>query len=492
MSIIIPSDLELLAPNDLIGHVPADSDDPLRTLLRRSNWHYATHAPACVNACPIADPAGQQEFLFPAFVSRDGLPYFIALNIWAAGATNVDVKLTESDSGTGVFTDLSISPSTEALAAGDNWLLLFDTIAADTEFMKLKLNNVTANIQCQAILVFPFKLGSISAPAKASGFIPFDEAHILAAPFGAAIHTEYLNRGWKNFRSTQADRHQAVFSYLQQLAVFKYRFTAVSQKKTFVIFQCPVGLTGRTTTDVIVKLRASESGSPSEITVGQVDGDSISLAANGLDQEGTLTLRGELPIVYAVARPDNVVEVRYITGEMVPDIGSVDELASGAAPPPRLEYLAALDALGLQATTDPYVVTGLNFNSAIAGGTYWNWGQMIPPAVYALRAAVGRSLDAAVDVTPADTEMFSTSSGVTAADTITIPPPISGSFVYPPAATGVVAEGSLNDETAPGAAQNRMFELVRDREPTLEEFFGRDLVAFAGRLQRVADLSSLP
>jgi hypothetical protein len=174
-----------------------------------------------------------------------------------------------------------------------------------------------------------------------------------------------------------------------------------------------------------------------------------------------------------------------------PEIGADADMVTEAAPPARIEYLAALDALGLAACIDPYAIPALHFDPSQAQGTYWNWHQVISPGVRAMRPVVTRSPDTSGSSTLSDTELWSVASGSAAADTVLVEGAAGGSETFPPTPQAQVVVGSAYYDASPTAASLRMFELTEDREPYVERFWGRRCVGASGELQPVADISAV-
>lgn len=493
MAIVIPGTLELLPPSTFLGHLHAD-DEPLRTLLNRSNWHYATHAPALLNCCPLAIPLASQDFAAAATPSADGLTYDCDLALWLDVNSTIVITFRESSTSSSAGWSV-VAVSSPFLTAGDNRHSFTVPLAATTKYLRITVASVSGLVQCQSWLVRPRKLTTITAPAsppKPSGSIPFDDAHLSTV--GAAVHVEYLNRAWENFRATQADRRQAVLSYVQASTSPTNIFRVIATGQTAPRVLYGASWIPETQITATVRFRASDLGvTDGTVRVGQVGGDVVEFVCDDSDQTATITLTGPDPVIYAQAEPVLIININYITIDYSPVIGSSSVLISEPAPPARMEYLAAVDALGLQATLGGYAVTGLHFNALAAGGTDWHWAQMIGAGHDAMRGIHTRSTtQTPTTVGPPDAEMFSSSSGATASDEIIVPCPASGVDVYPPLGGAVVVKGSLTKDTTPAAPVNRLFELTPSREPLLEEFNGRLLIGFTGEPILVADPATLP
>jgi len=499
VAINIPGSLDLLDANELLGHIPA-GQEPVLTLVERANLHYSIHAPPLVAVTPISAKAAAQTYRWPAPASADGLTYSGSFWIYVDSTGTVDLDVKECATYGGVYTAITGSTFTSAsLTSGSTTRVDIDIpLAAATNYIEVKAYNGANNVQLQGALIRPKEITSISAGTKSSGFCAVDRAHLIGT--GTAIHTEYFNRAKSNYRATMADRQQCVLSYSHRHdTTASYRFAVSGQQTVLPVLLGAAGLAGRSTTTVTVYCYATDSGSPDgKVRIGQVNGDSVEITADGTASDSeTLTLTGDLPLIYAVAvEPGGNLEIKHIFLIWEPDDISASPLISSVAPPPRREYLAALDGLGLGAITDPYALTSVHFNPSLAGGTYWHWGHMIAPGAEALRAAVTRSCDGDQDSKPVDAELWTSSSGSGADDRITIPASVSGnSDVYPPSALATVDEGAWTWDAVPpvGAGGiNRLVELTQSRDPQVEEVYGRYFCGFSGRVLQVSDLADLP
>ena len=502
MAITIPADLELVSANELLGHIPADPE-PLHTLLRRCNWHYATHSPAIVNCCPVMVIAPTQQIIVPAYASADATTYDAMLGIHSSAGGTCTVNIEQAIAGGGPWVAVGAYPLASGALAGlaTTWDPHSFALLTTTRFLRITLSAGPGNLQLQSVGIWPAKRVGISSGKKASGFIAYDDAALQVGSGDAPIHTEYFIRAAQNFRVVQADRRQCLWSFVQNPTLGAYGFTSTGQSNVLRIglaaYHCPVSVD----TDVTVYCRAADAGAGTgRIMVGQVGSEHapVVFQADDTDQTRVLKLDPKAPeIIYALAvAPSGRIDPRYVVVEWTPTIGGATDIVAGVAPPPLREYLVAIDQLGLAACTGPYGVTGLNFNPAIAGtgGTLWAYGQRVAPACYGMTQGMTMSRTVGAGAgTPLPGEMYSASSGAAAADRIVVASSIGGSLVYPPNHAALVDWGTVTKwDAAPAAAVDRIIELTQDREPAWETMEGRYFQGWGGRTLRVGDLSSLP
>jgi hypothetical protein len=132
----------------------------------------------------------------------------------------------------------------------------------------------------------------------------------------------------------------------------------------------------------------------------------------------------------------------------------------------------ALDSMTRRACLLPYAGTGLAFNAANAGGTYWYHGIQVGPGIKALRAMCTISRTGLSTAgTPA--EFWTEDSGATANDKILVESPQSGNLIYPPSDFSQVVNGSEAWVATPGQATYRLCEITADREPRHQQVYGR-------------------
>jgi len=144
------------------------------------------------------------------------------------------------------------------------------------------------------------------------------------------------------------------------------------------------------------------------------------------------------------------------TGALNPAV----DLIVGSTPPPRLEYLIALNARLQAACCGPYVGTGLNTKFERTGGGAWLAQQQINVATSAMRLKVSRSNGTAKG-SPDATDVLATSSGSGANDHIVVPSPFGGgSDKFGTGHWGQMEIAACSEafDAAPAAARDRMLE----------------------------------
>jgi len=176
----------------------------------------------------------------------------------------------------------------------------------------------------------------------------------------------------------------------------------------------------------------------------------------------------------------------------------LDEVAPAAS----LELLVGANQHVLHALTAPYVVTALTFEAANTAGTRWHYAQRLNLGARALRGWFCLGVVPSTGGNPTAVSAFSSSSGSSASDEVTVEWEQEGSALYPPGPIPLQAKSSTEDEASPSAAMDRLFELfVTDAEggsvsgatdePYCEAFEVANTHGVGGVLQVVADVSGL-
>lgn len=486
MAITIPGTLPTLATNATLGHMPIGLE-PMLSLLRRNNWHYANHSPAVVNVCPVGDVVPDATFELPCPASADALTYRCEFYAYSSGAANGDIEIEESATGGGgTYTPVigaGGSPWPNIVTAS-GWYSVTFTLKNTTNFVTVRLVKAGGSFQLQSVLIRPeVPIGAIPAGAQPSGFIPFDDAALTTS--GAPIHTEYWERARVSYDAVMADRHQCLLSFAQ---AGKYpRNLAQDAQETYSpACLCNPALDDRTSYSVTVRVKAANfgAGTGAGVIVGQRGGESTTaIVADGTHRTATLTLKGPRPVLYVTTDPGTLgCDITYVFVTYSPT-GTTDAIIGGTNPPPLREYVVALDRIGLNACSLPYAVTGLNFHAALAAGTYWHWQQRIGPGATALWPNVTKSLDGVGVFSAA--EFWSSSSGVAPADRIIVQNTGEGNNeVYPVAENAWIDYGGQDDDETPTAAKPRLVEIPESKAPQTETFEGRYLQGFGGSIRR--------
>lgn len=475
MAITIPADLELFELNQLLGLIPA-GQDPVHTLMRRVNWHYATHAPPLVDIAPDHVPAATVEVIVPCYPSADYLTYDSVWQLYAAAAGTVDIDIQEATTYGGVYTSLATYPHTVPDWGGGNTQFTRNAqVATTTRFLKIRCLNGAGNVQVQGLTLSPQKLTSIAAAAKPSGMVPYEDAALTAT--GAPIHTEYWLRAQDSIRGTYSDRRQVLWSWCQTVAAPRIAIVASAQWTTqrFALAGCQLPVSSKTLLTVYAKC-ADSGGGAGTVLVGQVGSSYEPAKITADDTAGSDTFywdpHGE-DAIYAVAdNPSGTMTPRYVIVEWTPSIGSSIPLIGSPAPPPLHEYLISLDKLTREACLRSYAATGKAFSAANAGLTYWYCGLQIGPGLKALRPVLTVSRSNATSA-GTSAEFWTTDSGAGANDKILVESPLSGPLTYPPSLYAQVVPGCEEWDDTPAVAMARLCEVTADREPKYQAVWGR-------------------
>jgi hypothetical protein len=173
------------------------------------------------------------------------------------------------------------------------------------------------------------------------------------------------------------------------------------------------------------------------------------------------------------------------------------------APPAGVSLLVAIKNHMMHAITAPYAVTGLSFESGNAAGTRWHYAQRINLGARAMRGWFCLGIvPTQGSAEPAAIVTYSSSSGSAAADAITIPVGVEGSSTYPPGPIPAYPKSGEDDNTAPAATMDRMYEVFNTDAlgvsvsgakdtPYTEGFEVTNTHGAGGVLQFVADVSVL-
>jgi len=195
---------------------------PLAGALLNANAIYRAHRPALVSFLPMMAPGHARDVSFTVGIvpSADGLRYRVIHVVLPAYNGNLTIGV-ESGLGDGptVWTQI-YGPAVEVVAAG-TWLTLAHnvTIAAGEDRLRFSYLAPGGAFLVSHVLVYPDPdpaLPPIVAPhaQQSSGFWPADDA-LLSAVANGPIHTEMLDRCWRNAIAVLRDRWQVVGSLVQ-------------------------------------------------------------------------------------------------------------------------------------------------------------------------------------------------------------------------------------------------------------------------------------
>ena len=505
MAIPVPTSLDLLAANALIGNVPA-GEEPLATLGERSNWHYASHAPALVNVSPYSEMQTTSTYTIPIRPSADGLDYDVVLAVWTYFGS-IEVELWTSTNGVSYSSVSGWAPNTIATGLATDQIACLNfggtyssepaaTIPGNALYLQVIITHADArDVQLLSVCVFPQRLTSIAAGAKSSGFVPWEAAHLASS--GAAIHTEYLNRLAANVHAVQADRWQWLTGWVQENAG-PLRLTGSTAEPIRLLFlgavTIPLYGVGQTVT-IIAK--ASDSGT-AYLYVGQRNGESVIIDADGAFHVETIDLtEGDVaPVLYCSVQPDSGTDVEFVAIMWEPQLGSSSDICAAVAPDPKIEYLALIDDLQLRGCADPYAGVCHHFDWENGGneagiGDHWNMFQTLAPGTRAVRPIVTRSPDTSSSAALDDAEVYGDDDGQPSQWADVAAPP-GGDETYPPTNLAQVVWGSVAYDASPAAGGDERELLVDEElEPQCEWFRAAHCIALSFLPDRVADLHDL-
>jgi hypothetical protein len=204
-------------------HLPAMSAEPLQSIGRNTNHLYSYFCPAAVSFAPLTASAGGRgvSYIVAVQPSVDGLNYawthrFLPDAGWTGGnqvtitvETRTDLDPTPVAVGwTTQWTGLSSGLTAATWGRGNHDA----TIPADATLVRVTYTAAQSFLPGHCIAV-PSP-GNVSAGAKASGFLPWDDDALAAT--GAGVNTEYVNRARFNALNILKDRPQVVGSLVQE------------------------------------------------------------------------------------------------------------------------------------------------------------------------------------------------------------------------------------------------------------------------------------
>ena len=199
---------------------PAMAAEPVTTALDNSNGLYRVHRPALVSFCPMHTPALARDCSFTVGCrpSADGLRYQFAHQVLPGWTGNVTIQV---DSGRGDPTAWTTiyGPTVVAVVNGA-WLdhRHSGVVAATEDRLRVIYTGVVGNVLVSHVLAYPDPdpaVVPIAAPygQQPSGFWPADTGLLSG---GGPVHTEMLDRCYRNAVAVLTDRYQAVGSLVQE------------------------------------------------------------------------------------------------------------------------------------------------------------------------------------------------------------------------------------------------------------------------------------
>lgn len=293
---------------------------PLLAALHNANSSYLVHKPALLSFAPFMAPGHARDVSFTAgcVPSVDGLRYRVIHCILPAYNGNLTVQV-ESGRGDPTAWTVVYGPAVQPCVAGA-WIVLahYCTVAAIEDRMRFSYTAPGGVFLVSHVLVYPDPdpaLPPIVGPfvQQPSGFWPADDS-LLTAVAGGPVHTEMLDRCWRNPVAVLRDRWQCVGSLVQDDGQFGG-----------VQHAAPFGTVGAGQWALVGKARALlpyQQGAPvagvdnrprlrcaikADVTAGTTSGrvrivakgaegkqSEATFAANGTMQVSTSTLRAEV------------------------------------------------------------------------------------------------------------------------------------------------------------------------------------------------------
>ena len=198
---------------------------PVAVALENANSLYRVHQPALLSFCPIHTPAIARDCSFTVGCrpSEDGLRYQFAHQVLPGWTGNVTIQV---DSGRGDPTAWTTIYGPAAVAVVNGvWLDHRHTgvIGAAEDRIRVIYTSVAGNVLVSHVLAYPDPdpaLVPIAAPygVQPSGFSPADTA--LLAMLDGPVHTEMIDRCYRNAVAVLVDRYHAVASLVQENGLY--------------------------------------------------------------------------------------------------------------------------------------------------------------------------------------------------------------------------------------------------------------------------------
>lgn len=218
MAVVIGTDLTVSTEQELL--TPAMGAEPLETALHNANACYRVHRPPLVSVFPIVKRSQNRvvSFTVPVVPSVDGIRY--ACTHWLRGLFAASVPVTvesgigEPPTWTGVYSG-SVTLASGVYNSCDHHIILPAPGGCDR--LRFTYTPPTGPFLVSHILVYPdpdpASAPIATAARMASGFWPADDA--LLGVIHGPVHTEMLDRCWRNSIAVLRDRWQMVASWVQ-------------------------------------------------------------------------------------------------------------------------------------------------------------------------------------------------------------------------------------------------------------------------------------
>ena len=526
MSITIPSGLELTEPHDMLGNLDVKKD-PVHTLMRRTNYLYATYSPALLQACPYFAADGSYSHIFPVTPSADGLRYQPALAFSVSATSDVSVSIWTSEDGS--TWDAVTGWAARSLACTTGQINIFTDesdfiIDADVVAVKIQVSHDNrGQLQLHAFTLYPSEVASVSAGATASGFIPYDDQWLATS--GAPVTTEMVNRTARNVHAVVSDRVQCVTAWSMDTDdPIRMR---TSEGAVRLVHMGQIHLPGNARGTLTVKLSARGGSGSNKVTFSQVDGASVTITTNTDSaspwpiQSGTFEVVGEFPVIKITALVTADLYIHAFNVTWVPNYTSSDDALTEAAPPARLAYLGDLEDLTMRAAVHSYAAPSLLRSGthspeltypAGTSGAYMIFNSpktvfallRVPPGTYAIRPFVSRCAPAVEEGMP-KTRIGTHPDGGTDEQRVDIPCTITGGVdVFPPdtpiGSTQNIAIDAVADQwsgTTPNGLTTSapdgdyLIQTLQSDKPSLQVIGTRHCFAIGGVFRFLDDLTGL-
>lgn len=304
MAVSTPTSISVTDATGLI--LPTMAAEPLGTALRNGNYLYIRHAPQLVSVCPISTWAGTRThtYIVPILPSADALPYLFAHRLLPAYNGTADVTVEWAATMAGPWTAIYPATATAAMTSG-TWHRHEHTTTIPAA---ARLLRVTYAVGGDCIVGHILAVPNVDVTAvpfvspwgqTASGFRVFDDA-LLAGVAGAPVNTEMLDRCRRNAVRVLRDRYQMAFSVVQDsTATARYRSPSPGAGKKMLLGHARMWIPAlrggaKGTLDVRAVASVDGAGATADLVIVQVGKKSLTLAADGTLQSGTIQVTGEL------------------------------------------------------------------------------------------------------------------------------------------------------------------------------------------------------
>lgn len=196
---------------------------PLAQALANANSCYRAHKPALLSFCPMMGPAHGRAASFTAgcVPSVDSLRYRVVHVVLPRYNGTLSFTV-DSGLGDGPTTWTNLYGPVAVATVNGVWLVHahYVTVAAGEDRLRFQYTAPGGNFLVSHVLAYPDPdpaLVPLVAPygQMASGFWPADDA-LLTAVAGGPVHTEMLDRCWRNSVAVLRDRWQCLASFVQE------------------------------------------------------------------------------------------------------------------------------------------------------------------------------------------------------------------------------------------------------------------------------------